>query len=226
MRVAPIPLVLGVLVAALLLGLWLAAGRPARPRVLLLTGFGPFPGYPVNPSWEAARRLEGHAVGGLLVRTARLDVAYARAADQLLGAIARTRPDAVLCLGVAPGTRMRVERVARNRDTSPAADVDGRVGGDRAIHPGGPTAIPTRLPARAVLEALSEAGFNACLSDDAGGYLCNHVFYVALDETPASVPAGFVHVPPLGAPWTVERLVCAVETVVETIGGAETTAGS
>ena len=186
-------------------------------RTLLVTGFGPFLHVTENPSWEAIRDLDGQTVGSVVVRTARLDVTYADAPRQLQEAIDRVRPDLVLCLGVAPGTALRLESTARNRDTQSAPDAAGVVRHDLAIRDDGPATIPTRLPLARLRAALVAGGFEIVDSDDAGGYLCNHVFYELLTRRPDGV-AGFVHVPTLGPPWDLPRLRRAVRRVVETLG--------
>ena len=186
-------------------------------RTFLLTGFGPFGPHLVNPSWEVVRRLDGAPVGPFEVRVARLDVAYARAASQLEEAISAHAPDVLLSLGVAPGGALRVERRAHNADDSKTADVLGEVGGGRPIREGGPALLETRLPVAKILAALDGAGFEARPSDDAGGYLCNHVFYVGLDRMAADRPAGFLHVPPLEGGWDLDRLEGALRVVLETI---------
>jgi len=209
------------------LALWLAGcGEPTAPaaprrsapppRTLLVTGFGPFLHVTENPSWEAVRDLDGQVVGTLVVRTARLDVTYGDAPRQLQEAIDRVKPDLVLCLGVAPGAALRLESTARNRDTKSAPDAAGVVRHDRAIRIDGPATITTRLPLDRLRGALRADGFEVVDSDDAGGYLCNHVFYEVLTRRPASV-AGFVHVPELAPPWDLPRLRRAVRKIIETL---------
>lgn len=183
-------------------------------RTLLITGFGPFLDVHVNPSWEAIRELEGTVVGGTRVSVARLDVTYAGAAGQLQAALDRTRPDLVLALGVCRDPALRLESTARNRDDAAAPDAAGEARPGRAIVPGGPDTLPTRLPLAALRRALLGAGFEVLASDDAGGYLCNHVFYELLTRRPAGV-AGFVHVPPMAGPWDLPRLQRAVRVMVE-----------
>jgi len=199
----------------------LGPGEPPRsavaPRTLLVTGFGPFLHVTENPSSEAIRDLDGQTVGSLVVRTARLDVTYADAPRQLQEAIDRVRPDVVLCLGVAPGGALRLESTARNRDTQGAPDAAGVVRRSHAIRDAGPATIPTRLPLDRLRAALEAEGFEVMDSDDAGGYLCNHVFYELMTRRPDGV-AGFVHVPTLAPPWDLPRLQRAIRRIIETLG--------
>jgi pyroglutamyl-peptidase len=219
MPIADRPLLLLALAAAVLAGaalLALAAGRArdASERTLLLTGFGPFRDVGRNPSWEVARRLDGEVVAGWRIRARRLDVAYARAGDQLAEALAAVPADGVLCLGVAPGEALRLEALARNLDDCPDADVEGAVRDGRAIREGAPGMLPSRLPLLRLHERLTAGGFAVDVSDDAGGYLCNHVFFRLLDDGPQVGPAGFVHVPVLGGRWDLDRLEAAIRTIV------------
>jgi pyroglutamyl-peptidase len=184
---------------------------------LLLTGFGPFAEHATNPSGEVAQRLDGERIGRLRVRGVLLDVAWARAGTALCAAVHAVRPAAVLALGVAPSPALRIERSAENRDRPRIPDVDGVLRAPGPIRADGPATIPTRLPWGPILRDLESAGFEAVASDDAGGYLCNHVFYLLLDGLADDGPAGFVHVPALGEAWPLARLVYAIRCVVTTI---------
>jgi pyroglutamyl-peptidase len=190
---------------------------PAPVRTILVTGFGPFGSYETNPAWESIRMLHGAVIGRSRIRIERIDVVYDLAGPQLADAIQRTGADLVLSLGVAPGTEIRVETTARNRDTAPVPDNAGVLRQDEPIRPDGPDTVPTRLPVDALVAALRQAGYPVRTSDDAGGYLCNHLFYELLTRVPADRVAGFVHVPALEGPWDLERLRAAVRLLLETI---------
>jgi pyroglutamyl-peptidase len=224
MTVEPRLLLAAPLAAALLLPVVLlvlpgcGSEAPAPERTLLLTGFGPFGGYETNPAWESIRELDGREIAGLRVRTARLDVTYGTAEAQLGEAIRATGADLVLCLGVAPDDALRLETTARNRDEANAADNAGVVHSGVAIRADGPATIPSRLPLETMRARLAAAGYEVRTSDDAGGYLCNHVFYRLMDGLAPAGAAGFVHVPTLGRSWDLERLKGAVLLLIETLG--------
>lgn len=168
-----------------------------RPVDLLITGFGPFPGMPRNPSAVLARRLGRSsrlrlAVGhGLRVRV--LDTTYAAIETQLAPALAEG-PCAVLMLGVASrAKRIRVEMQACNRASRFLPDASGRPSARLTLDPGGPAARHGGVAARA-LAILRRHGLAAARSRDAGRYLCNASYFRALGEP---YPVLFVHIPPV-----------------------------
>ena len=168
---------------------------------ILLTGFEPFGGEAVNPSWEIAQALDGWACDGRTVRAVRLPCAFGDALQVLDAAIAAHRPELVLCLGQAGGrTEISIERAALNVDDARIPDNLGRRPIDAAVVPGGPAAYFSTLPIKAIARDIRAAGVAAAVSNTAGTFVCNHVFY-ALMHRLATVPAlahargGFVHVP-------------------------------
>jgi pyroglutamyl-peptidase len=170
------------------------------PRILL-TGFEPFGGESVNPSWQVAQALDGWDCDGHRVHAVLLPCAFGDALARLDAALAEIRPGLVLCLGQAGGrTEISVERAALNVDDARIADNLGRQPVDEPVVPGGPAAYFSTLPIKAIARELREAGVAAAVSNTAGTFVCNHVFY-ALMHRLATVPAlagargGFVHVP-------------------------------
>ena len=164
----------------------------------LFTGFEPFGRDAVNPALEAVRRLPPR-LGGLEVATRVLSTAFGRALDALHDAVATTGPDIVLSLGLAGGrAALSLERVAINIDDARIADNAGRQPIDLPIVAGGAPAYFTTLPIKAAVAALREAGLPAIVSNTAGTFVCNHVFYglmhFAATRRPA-MRAGFLHVP-------------------------------
>lgn len=165
---------------------------------VLVTGFEPFGGFTVNPSLQVAQALHGEQVAGHEVVAVPLPVVFGAAGDALLAAVGRHRPVAVLALGLADGRPdLTVERVAVNVED---ADLDDNAGArpvDRPVLPDGPAAYFSTLPLKRLVAALRAGGIPASVSDTAGTFVCNHVFYRlmhALRDAP-EVPAGFVHLP-------------------------------
>jgi pyroglutamyl-peptidase len=173
---------------------------------VLVTGFEPFGAHEVNPSQLLAQELDGVV----------LPVSYARAADALRAAIRERDPELVLCFGLADTREaVSVERFAHNLDEAATTDNDDAGGTGREIDPAGPLALRSTLPVDEIVAALREAGFPAEISRDAGGFLCNHVFYVLMQTLKPGRSGGFVHVPPLEV-LPVDRLVDAGRCIVET----------
>lgn len=171
---------------------------------VLVTGFGPFPGVPVNPTGPLVRTLAARrrpAFDGV-VRVARvLDTSYAAVDRRLPKLVARHRPDVVLMFGLAARTpHVRIETRARNRISALFPDASGQIGRRSAIAPGGPTALAARAPVARLAVAACAGNRPVKLSRDAGRYLCNYSYWQALATTAdAERPplVVFVHVPAL-----------------------------
>ncbi|WP_309073622.1 pyroglutamyl-peptidase I [Paenarthrobacter sp.] len=167
--------------------------------MILLTGFEPFGEDDANPSWLAARRAaELLGAEGIAVEAVQLPCVFGESGTVLTDAIASLNPDVVLCAGLAGGRgRISLERVAINCDDARIPDNKGQRPIDEEVIPGGPAAYFSSLPIKAALRALQIAGIKGEVSQSAGTYVCNHVFY-ALMHGLASKPGtrgGFVHVP-------------------------------
>jgi pyroglutamyl-peptidase len=176
---------------------------------VLVTGFEPWGEHTVNPS-----QLIAEALGGVV-----LPVSYARAATALRDAIDERDPDAVVCFGLAEmRPAVTPERFAHNLDEASTTDNDGANGIGAEIDPAGPLAFRSTLPVDEIVAALREAEIPAEVSRDAGGFLCNHVFYVLMQALKPGRPGGFVHVPPLEV-LDREAQVRAAEIVVATARG-------
>ena len=197
---------------------------------ILVTGFTPFGGETVNPSWEAVRRLPD-CIGDARLFKREIPTEFAASADALRAAMAELHPDAVLCVGQYGGAScIRVERVAVNLRDARIADNAGGKPEDEAVVPGAPDAYFATIPTRRIVETLRENDIPAQLSYSAGTFVCNNLLYCALHESAQKFPAtrcGFVHVPYLpeqakdgSAPsmslaLMVRALTAALETIAE-----------
>lgn len=185
---------------------------------ILLTGFEPFGGASVNPSWEAVLRVPD-VICGRRVHRLRLPVTYQQAAALLLAEIRRLKPALVICTGVAGGRqRVTPELVALNYRWAAIADNAGQSFSGTPILPGGDTALMTRLPVHAMVEAILARGVPAGLSLSAGAYVCNDVYYHLLHHEAALGCRGlFVHVPDaqqLSADQAAQALTACMETAL------------
>jgi pyroglutamyl-peptidase len=164
----------------------------------LVTGFEPFAGDAVNPAGEAVLQLPSR-LGDLAIHTRVLPTVFGRAIAALEDALATVRPDIVLCVGLAGGrAELSLERVAINIDDARIPDNDGQQPIDRPIAAGGPAAYFTGLPVKAAVAAMREAGLPAIVSNTAGTFVCNHVFYGLMHlAATRQLPwrGGFLHVP-------------------------------
>jgi len=165
---------------------------------ILVTGFEPFAGAEVNPSQRLVEELAARPPVGVELETAVLPVAYARAAAALRSAVRAAEPDAVVCFGQADGRAgISVERFALNLDDAKSVDNDGVSSGE-PVDPDGPAGYRSTLPVDEIVTALRAERIPGEASRDAGGFLCNHVFYALMRLLELERPTargGFVHVP-------------------------------
>jgi pyroglutamyl-peptidase len=203
-------------------------------KTVLLTGFEPFNGATINPAWEAVRSFKGRVDDDYLVEILQLPCVFGQANRVLCGAVDEIRPDIVLCVGQAGGRAdLTLERVAINVDDAPIADNGGQQPIDAPIAPEGPAAYFATLPVKAIVGALRERGLQASVSQTAGTFVCNHVFYGLMHHLrQKEAIGGFMHVPYLpeqaaaleGAPsmplaQIVEGLKVALEVAVRAVRG-------
>ncbi|MDI3211892.1 pyroglutamyl-peptidase I [Arthrobacter sp. AL12] len=197
--------------------------------MILLTGFEPFGGESTNPSWSAAREAAARLrAGGLETQAVELPCVFGDAVRGLEAALEQYHPDLVICAGQAGGrSGVSLERIAINCDDARIPDNAGNAPVDQPVVTGGPAAYFSTLPVKAALADLLAVGIPAEVSQTAGTYVCNHVFYGlmhALRLRPGT-RGGFVHVPyepaqlPPGSTdpaLPLEQLVEALAVVVRT----------
>lgn len=167
---------------------------------ILITGFEPFGGDELNPSQDVARALDGRRIAGHRVAGRVLPCAFDTALPALFEAMDETQPALVLALGLA-GSRsaVSIERVAVNLIDARMADNAGAQPVDVPVVAGAQAAYFARLPVKAMLTGLREAGLPAELSASAGSFVCNQVFFGLMHRLRAwpDVRGGFIHLPPL-----------------------------
>lgn len=169
----------------------------ASEPLLLLTGFEPFGGETVNPAWEIARSLDGALIEGVRVRAWQLPCVFGAALRALDEALQAHAPVLVLALGQASGRcDLSVERVAINVDDARIPDNAGAQPVDEPVLPGAPAAYFSTLPIKAMVAGLRAAGYPASVSQSAGTFVCNHVFYGLQHRLAGTaVRGGFMHIP-------------------------------
>ena len=173
------------------------ASTTAPVKTILLTGFEPFNGAAINPSWEAVRALDGWSGPGFAVVARQLPCVFGAANDALRTAVSTLRPDVVIAVGQAGGrSEISLERIAINVDDAAIRDNAGAQPVDVPVVADGPAAYFSTLPVKAIVRALRLRGFPAGVSQTAGTFVCNHVFYGLMHHTAGhALKAGFIHVP-------------------------------
>ena len=168
-------------------------------RTILVTGFEPFGGETVNASWEAAKQLEGWRRDGFTAVARLLPCAYDSSAKKLIHEIETTRPDALLMTGQAARRAVVcVERFAHNLDDATAPDNDGDLRRALRISRTAPEWLEASSPAGAIARAMKAAGLPARISRNAGGFVCNHLYFAALhylSDKKLAISAVFIHLP-------------------------------
>ena len=174
----------------------------AMTSTILLTGFGPFPGAPFNPTGPLVEVLAHHrhpGVGGVRRVAHVFATAYDSVDNELPALLARERPDVLLMFGLAQRSHhLRIETRARNCLTCIVPDVCGELPQSSTIAAGAPDTLPLLVPAHRLAMAARSAGVPAAVSHDAGRYLCNYLCWRACEA--AAHDSGprifaFVHVP-------------------------------
>lgn len=196
-------------------------------KKLLLTGFEPFLDFPVNPSEQIVRALDGHHIGEFEVVARVLPVDFEKSGPDAVRHYREVKPDAVISLGLAGGRNcITPERIAVNCIDG-EADNRGVRYQDQPIFPDAPAAYFSTLPIRKMVEQLREHHFPAEISNTAGLYLCNNVMYTMLHtihQEGADIPAGFVHIPASHElavkynrsipSWSLDSLIAAIKIVI------------
>jgi pyroglutamyl-peptidase len=166
-------------------------------KTVLLTGFEPFNKATINPAWEAVQALAGWRGDGFAVEVRQIPCVFGRANDVLTAAVDELKPDLVIAVGQAGGrAELSVERIAINVDDASIVDNAGQQPVDGAIVAGGPAAYFATLPIKAIVREMRARGLLAGVSQTAGTFVCNHLFYGLMHHTAGmALRAGFIHVP-------------------------------
>ena len=163
---------------------------------LLITGFDPFGGETVNPSWEAVSRLPD-TIGEYRLTKLRIPTVFSLAARTVLDAAGDDIPDVILCIGQAGGRdAVTPERIAINMASATIADNAGITPSEEPILPGGPDGIFSTVPVARMAEAIREAGLPGKISNTAGTFVCNDTLYRLLHHFAGTgTRVGFINVP-------------------------------
>jgi len=170
-------------------------------KTILLTGFEPFGGSNVNPSIEACKLLDAKEYNGSKVKVVEIPLRFNEIRPSIINAVEESKPSAVICTGQAgSATTINLERVAINIADARIAYNCGKKPTDEPIAADGPAAYFSTLPLRKMQKSLEEAKIPVKISNSAGTFGCNHIFYEIrhyLETKGSDTPAGFIHVPSL-----------------------------
>jgi len=202
-------------------------------KTVLLTGFEPFNKEPINPAWETVRALDGWGEGDFHVVARQLPCVFGDANAAMAALMDELHPALVIAVGQAGGrVDLSVERVAINVDDAPIKDNAEQQLVDEPIVRGGPAAYFSTLPIKAIVAALRAAGLPASVSQTAGTFVCNHVFYGLMHAVAGrdDVKAGFIHIPylpeqaarhPGAASMSLEQMIEGIRVAIRTALGTD-----
>jgi pyroglutamyl-peptidase len=167
-----------------------------KVKRLLITGFEPFGGESINPSWEAVRLLPD-VINGYIIDKLLLPVVFTEAAERVIETAEKIRPDVILCIGQAGGrAAITPEIVGINLRYAKIPDNKGNEPKDEPIIPGGQDAYFSTVPVRKIAEAIKALGIPSEVSYSAGAYVCNDVLYTLLHHfKDGKTKVGFIHIP-------------------------------
>jgi len=170
-------------------------------NVILLTGFEPFGGEKVNPSILACRELDGRRFNNCSVKVEEVPLRFEEIRGAIEALIEKHMPAAVICTGQGGGSWLNLERIAINvADATRVSYNCGAKPSDVTLVEGSPAAYFTKLPIRRLLYKIRKGGVPAEISNSAGAFGCNQIFYYLMDYAASKkldIPAGFIHVPKL-----------------------------
>lgn len=169
---------------------------------ILVTGFDPFGGEPINPAIESVKKLPDTIAGADIIKLEIPTVVH-KSLNVIEEAIQKHDPDMILSIGQAGGrSDLTVERVGINVDDCRIKDNEGNQPVDEPVYADGPAAYFVNLPIKAMVEEIRRAGIPASISNSAGTFVCNHVTYgvrYLVDKKYPGKKSGFIHIPYLPA---------------------------
>ena len=168
-------------------------------RRILLTGFEPFHEYKINSSWSLVDSFKNTTSDFECIKLL-LPVEFKTVSNLVSEILKQYQPDIVLAFGQCTGDSIRIERVALNIDDARTADNNSYTPTDEQIHADGKNAYFSTLPIKVIQQAVAAKNIPVVISNSAGTYVCNHLFYELLywcDKLSLPTKIGFVHLPRL-----------------------------
>jgi len=175
-----------------------------KEKNLLLTGFEPYASTPVNPAELVAKALDGSVIGPIKVLSTIVPNTFFKSIQHVKQMMLDTKADYVLMMGEFTGRSMvTLERYAHRIIDSyryQLQDNEGSNYSQKDTAENGPIAYQSHFPIKRMVNAIREQGIPADVSDTAGTFVCNHLFYGILHEIESNqlnVKAGWIHLPML-----------------------------
>lgn len=208
---------------------------------ILVTGFDPFGGEPINPAIESVKLLPDTIAGAEIIKLEIPTVVH-KSLNKIDEKIKECDPDIILSIGQAGGRPdITVERIGINCDDCRIKDNEGNQPIDEPVFADGPAAYFSALPIKAMVENIKKAGIPASVSNSAGTFICNHVLYGVRYICEHKYPgkkSGFIHIPymtsqavgkantpSMSLDDTVKGLTAAIEAIVQNEEDIKVTAG-
>ena len=189
-------------------------------KKMLITGFAPFGGADVNPSWQAVSRLPDR-IGDFELCKLEIPTVFAEAAAMVLEKAREIGADVVISVGMAGGRdAVTPERIAVNIRDARIPDNAGNQPRGEFVAPEGPAAYFATIPVERMAQAIRDREIRATVSNSAGAYVCNDVMYSLLHAfAGTAVRCGFIHVPYIpeqGSPsMELEQIVAALTAAIK-----------
>ena len=192
-------------------------------KKLLITGFDPFGGAAINPSWLAVHSLP-NKVGNFELCKLQIPTVFDKAGRIVMATAAQFCPNVILCVGQAGGrAAVTPERIGVNIRDARICDNDGNQPHGEYVDPAGPAAYFSTVPVEAMSQAIRDAGIPATVSNSAGAFVCNDVLYTLLHHYAGTdVKVGFIHVPYLPEQGTPNLPLAQITAALEAAIGALT----
>ena len=192
-------------------------------KKLLITGFDPFGGEAINPSWEAVKGLPDH-IGDYSIIKIEIPTVFGSAAQKVIAAAEELEPDVILCVGQAGGrAAVTPEVIAINLQEARIPDNLGNQPVNVPVATDGPAAYFATVPVREMVQTIQAGGIPSALSYSAGAFVCNDVLYRLLHHFHGTdTRAGFIHVPYLPQQAKENQPSLPLEQIVEALRAAIT----
>ena len=167
-------------------------------KKILVTGFDPFGGEKINPALEVIKLLP-QKIGDNEIKILEIPTVYKKSLEKIEEEIKIFNPDFILSIGQAGGRAdITIERVAINIDDFRIKDNEGNQPIDEKIFEDGDSAYFSTLPIKAIQNEIEKNKIPASISNTAGTFVCNHVFYgvrYLAEKKYKNIKSGFIHIP-------------------------------